>query len=225
MARAAPCFPLVGLTIGVAGAGLDFVLGAAAPCGVAAMLTLIFMWGLTGGLHLDGLADTADGFLSSRPRERILEIMKDSSTGPMGVAVMVAVMGLKITSLAAIPDELRWRAILLMPVAGRCAIVVMMGILSYVRPGAGLGAVFVSSRSSFDAFWAVFVLVAAGWLAGGWMGVAIWSASMTLAVGFVSWCHRKIGGYTGDTLGAVCELTETVPFLMAALWGHRGLGI
>ena len=84
-----PFFPVVGLGIGAAVALIDRGLGSLFPVGVTSVLAVILLIAASGGLHLDGLADTADGFFSSRPRERIFEIMRDNRTGPMEVAAIV----------------------------------------------------------------------------------------------------------------------------------------
>ena len=104
-----PFFPVVGLGIGAAVALSDWGLGRLFPVGVTSVLAVILLIAASGGLHIDGLADTADGFFSSRPRERILEIMRDSRTGPMGVAAIVCVVALKIALIASVAGP--WRVV------------------------------------------------------------------------------------------------------------------
>ncbi|HQJ31558.1 MAG TPA: adenosylcobinamide-GDP ribazoletransferase, partial [Syntrophales bacterium] len=91
IAGSLPFFPVVGLLIGMAAAAGDFVFSLLFPPGVAAVLTVLLLVLITGGLHLDGLADTADGIFSVRNRERMLEIMRDSRIGTMGVLAVVFV--------------------------------------------------------------------------------------------------------------------------------------
>ena len=105
---ALPFFPVVGLLIGAVIAGADWGLGRIFPIGVTSVFTVIFLIAVSGGLHIDGLADTADGFFSARPREGILAIMKDSRTGPMGVAAIVCVVALKIALIASVAGPWRW---------------------------------------------------------------------------------------------------------------------
>ncbi len=131
--KSVPFFPLVGLFIGLLAAGFDQLAGSHLPPFAASVLVVILLVGISGGLHMDGLADTADGFLSARPREKMLEIMRDSRTGVMGTIAVVFVILLKIAVLNPIPLDLRWKAILLMPLAGRIAMVLMMTFLPYVR--------------------------------------------------------------------------------------------
>lgn len=218
LARSLPYFPLVGMLLGVAAAALAFGLRFVLPAAPAAALLAIALAAFSGGLHIDGLADTADGFLSSRPKERILEIMRDSRTGAMGAAAVAAVLALKIAALAAVPSAWTVRAAFLTPLAGRCALLLAMTWLPYARSG-GLASVFGAARPWHGA-WAVAVLGASGWLAAGWRGVAAAALSIVAAALVSRWSWSKIGGYTGDTLGATCEVVEAIPALVLAsqLW-------
>jgi adenosylcobinamide-GDP ribazoletransferase len=217
-----PFFPLVGLLIGAAVAAADWGLGRLFPVWVTSVLAAILLIAASGGLHIDGLADTADGFFSARPRERILEIMKDSRTGPMGVVAIVSVIALKIALIASVTGSWRWWVLLLTPVAGRSAILIHLTLLPYARPEGGLAGVFHANRSRGHALWALLFLLAAGGLAGGWPGLIAGAAAVVLALLVAAWSLRKIGGLTGDTLGAACELTELAPALVAAALLHGG---
>ncbi|MHB0911853.1 MAG: adenosylcobinamide-GDP ribazoletransferase [Armatimonadota bacterium] len=206
-----PYFPVVGLAIGAVAAGADALVGRALAPLPTSVVTVLVLLGASGFLHLDGLADTADGFLSSRPRERILEIMRDSRVGPMGVMAIVAVLLLKVSLLASATGPSRLYAVLLAPVAGRCALVITMAALPYAREQ-GLCSAF--SASKWAALWAVAFLLGAGYLTGLlWAAVASIAATLLVA----GYSHLKIRGMTGDTLGATCELVEIVPLLVAAL--------
>ncbi len=222
LGRSAPFFPLVGLGIGALATGLDYLLAFILPLPVVSVLVVIFLFAASGGLHLDGLADTADGFFSSRPRERMLEIMRDSHTGPMGVAAIVLVLLLKVTLLASVPDAARWWVILLMPLAGRCGMLVSLTILPYARTEGGLASIFYAYRSRFHLVIALAFVVVAGWLAGGWLGLAAGLCAFGFCLLFAAYVYLKIGGFTGDTLGAACELTELIAPLCCVIAAHRG---
>ncbi|GAB1427271.1 hypothetical protein MASR2M17_06970 [Aminivibrio sp.] len=100
----------MGLTVGALAALGDGALAFLKfPVVLRSLLTITFLAALSGGLHLDGLADSADGFLSARQRERILEIMRDSRIGTMGVLALVFVLAVKVTALAELSDSLRWK--------------------------------------------------------------------------------------------------------------------
>lgn len=218
LARSVPAFPVVGLLLGVAAAGGAYGLAAlAAPPMVSAAALVLVLAAFSGGLHLDGLADTADGFLSSRPRERVLEIMRDSHTGAMGVIAITGVMLLKFAALASIEPARLWPAALLAPLAGRCAMVMHMAMLSYVREK-GLASVFCRRRPYASAVWAAAVLAAACWAVFGVPGLAVAGGCVAVAGGLAVWFYRKIGGATGDTFGAACECVELVPAVVLAVW-------
>jgi adenosylcobinamide-GDP ribazoletransferase len=216
-----PFFPVVGLGIGAAVAAIDWGAGLLFPAGVTSVLAVILLIAASGGLHIDGLADTADGFFSSRPRERILEIMRDSRTGPMGVAAIVCVVALKIALFASVAAPGRTWVLLMTPVAGRCALLIQMALLPYVRPD-GLARIFHRNRSPVHLLWALTFLIAAGGFAGGVPGLAAAGGSLLFALFFTAYVRRKIGGLTGDTLGAACEWTELAPALVASAWLSGG---
>lgn len=214
-------FPLVGLLLGAAAAGAACALSlAAAPMLTAALLVGLLL-AFSGALHMDGLSDTADGFLSSRPRERVLEIMKDSHVGAMGVIAIVLVLLVKFAALATVAGHdvpvLLWPAVLLMPLAGRCVMVLHMALLPGARAG-GLGAAFLKRRPWAAAAWSMAVLAAACAALFGAAGLAIAGAVLAVTLLQAGWSWRKIGGSTGDTFGAACEVAELVPVVMLALW-------
>ncbi|MBM3334269.1 adenosylcobinamide-GDP ribazoletransferase [Candidatus Sumerlaeota bacterium] len=211
-------FPLVGVLIGLFAAAVASVFGEILPQFPASVLTVIAFVAASGGLHLDGLSDTADAFFSARDRERMLRIMKDSHIGPMGVIAIVSVLLLKVAALASVPPEAMWRAAFLMPVAGRTALVVTMAVLPYARPEGGLGTPFYRKRPRGSALWAMVVLVVASWLMSQQWGLAAAGAAMVVVLVFAAYTYRKIGGATGDTLGAACEIAEVIPALAACVY-------
>lgn len=223
LGRSLPYFPVAGLILGALLAVLGWGLIQVLPQAPAAVLLVITAALLSGGLHIDGLADTTDGFFSSRPRERILEIMRDSRTGAMGAAAVACVLLLKWAALAALSPVWLIRAAFLLPVAGRCAMLLAMAWLPYARPEGGLAAVF-GKASLWHGLWAAAILGGAGWFAAGWRGIAAAAVVIAAARLFCRWSSAKIGGYTGDTLGATCEVAETLPALVfgSQLWREGG---
>jgi adenosylcobinamide-GDP ribazoletransferase len=171
-------------------------------------VAVLLAW--SGGLHLDGVADCADGFFSARSRERMLEIMRDSRIGSMGVVGLVLVLGLKGAALASLPRGDLWRVLLLMPLAGRVAILLMLALLPYARPQGGLATVFYRGRKWTAALVGLVVLGVGAWLSAGSVGLLSVCDTLVLLLPFCYYCHAKIGGATGDTLGAACELAETL---------------
>ncbi|MDR3630724.1 MAG: adenosylcobinamide-GDP ribazoletransferase [Desulfocapsaceae bacterium] len=201
-------FPVLGGLIGLAVAVSGLVFQMVFPGMVVAVLVMILLAMVSGGLHFDGLADTADGFFSSRPRERILEIMRDSRTGAMGVIVTAMVLLLKFAGLASLQPADFLKTVFLMPMAGRCAIVLSMAVLPYARTEGGLGNLFYSKYCRISALWSMLLLLGLTPWAGIGTMVYVGCIVVFTVLLFSFWCRRKIGGATGDTLGAVCELTE-----------------
>lgn len=217
LAGSLPFFPVVGLLLGAMAAGLAWGLAFVFPPLVVSALLVVALIAFSGGLHMDGLSDSLDGLMSARSRERILEIMRDSRIGAMGAIGIVCVMLVKFTALASLRDATLLRAAFLTPIAGRCAMVIQITILPYVRAN-GLGAVFSRARSRGAALWAGAVLIAAGWLLAGYAGLAIAALGLVMTLGLAAWFYRKIGGATGDTFGATCEIVELAPALVLAAW-------
>ena len=216
--RSVTWFPLIGLMAGAAVAWLDN--GALHLLGplTASVLAVIALLAVSGGLHADGLADTGDGFLSARPKERILEIMRDSRIGAMGVLAIVSVFALKCAALTSLPVGNRWSTLLLMGLAGRCSMVLQLSLLPYARQDGGLCSVFVRYRRRLDPWLAGIILAVGGWAISGGEGLCAVGGSVLALLVFTAWCRNKIGGFTGDTLGAGCEIIELVPALVGAAW-------
>lgn len=223
LSRSVPWFPIVGLAAGGALGGLCLGLEHILPVLPLSAALVALMAGVSGGLHLDGLSDTADGLLSSRPRERALEIMKDSHVGAMGVIAIVMAVLAKFALLASVPEGSRWWLVILAVFLGRCSFPLSMTLLRYARPEGGLATVFATTLDRplvrwTTLAWTVAVALGAGYLIGGWVGLVAGAAAIAVSVLLVGYTRYRLGGYTGDTLGAGCELVELVPLLVAVLW-------
>ncbi len=210
LAHATTFFPVVGILIGGAMAALAIGLWGLFPPAVASVVIVTAMLAISGGFHMDGLSDTADGFFSSQGKDRILEIMKDSRIGAMGVIAVSCVILLKVTAIASLPESQVPKVVFLMPVAGRCALVIGVNFLPSARVDGGLGKRFCENRSLLRTFWALAILFAVGWITAQWVGLIATAVALVVIIAFSAHCYRKIGGVTGDTLGATCELGETV---------------
>ena len=218
LAGSPPFFPVVGLVLGCTAGACSWILWQLLPPLVASVLLTGILFSFSGALHLDGLADSADGLFSSRGRDRILEIMRDSRVGAMGVIALVMILILKISCLSVLSQGQAIRAALLMPLAGRCGLVFMMAVLSYVRPDGGLGTLFYSRTFRAAALISLIFLGLAGYLAQDVRGLIAVVMAMAVVFTFALFCRVKIGGATGDTLGAACELAEVcVALVLAAL--------
>lgn len=225
-------FPLVGLVVG----GLSCAVGAVAGWlwgeGARPIAVVLSLAAITGGLHLDGLSDTFDAMLSWQPRERKLAIMKDSRIGAMGALALIAVLALKVAWVGA-PGEHWWRNVLLATVVSRWAMAHGLAHFPSARPG-GLGDSLRGAalrRSVWVAAAQGAALLVAASLVGlpvEMFGAALIRTGIALAITlaavhliFHSW-SRALGGLTGDTYGAGCELAEVV--MLAALSAAQRLG-
>lgn len=206
-------FPLIGIVIGAISALIATGLLKILPLLPAVALLTFVSEVPTRAFHLDGLADTADGFLSSRPRERILEIMRDSRIGTMGVLAIAAWCLVKFSALAVLPEKQMPWILFFMSLNGRCAMVYHLMFSRYARPE-GLGrlvferkpvsAVILSVLCSFGLMYVFFPAIC----------LTAPAAVLVFGVLWSLYTRKKIGGGTGDTLGAVEELSEVLTLLI-----------
>jgi len=213
-------FPLAGLLIGLLTALASALLHLLDMPLLAAALTLGWWIALTGGLHLDGWMDTADGVLSGRPREQMLDIMKDSRVGAMGVIAGVILLLVKFAALAALferaDSSVVWVLLALGPVWSRWWMTAAIAGWPNAREG-GMGAMFRASGPRHAAAAAVVAAVvsAAALRLTGLAAMQAWIAAAVLAfsaaivgAALAVWLNRKLGGLTGDTYGAMNEAAE-----------------
>jgi len=214
LGRAAGWFPVVGLGLGACVALASLAADRLVPPGVGAMLLIALWAGLTGGLHIDGLADTCDGLGGGWSRERALSIMRDARSGPFGVTAVVLVLGLKAAAVATLPEGLAWRALLVAPVLGRAGPLLLVCLSPPARTeGAGHALATGARWPTLVAGGLVAVLASVATL--GLWSVPALAVSALLAWGWAAYLHRRIGGFTGDTVGALVEVTEAVVLTLA----------
>jgi adenosylcobinamide-GDP ribazoletransferase len=226
LAQAVPFFPLVGLFLGCLAVPIAWLLFWLFPPLPAAVLLTFVLLAFSGGLHLDGLADTADGFFSTRTKERMLEIMRDSSVGPMGAMALFLLLLFKVACLASMPLPQIPAAVFLMPLAGRTALVLLMALLPYSRPQGGMGSLFPDSFNTMQAqvrALAAFVLFSGlSVFLIGLQGLYVIVVLVLVLALFAALCRHRIQGLTGDTLGAGCELAEAAVALVFVLQWNGG---
>ncbi len=215
-------FPVIGIFLSVILGCFSWGVMNIFPINVAAVWVIVFSLVLTRGLHLDGLADSSDGFLSVSDRKRTLEIMKDSYTGVMGVAAILSILLLKFTALCSLELFAFYSAIILMVITGRCMMVLPLSILPYARKEDGLGKLFSRNKSFVNALWAMFVAMTCGGILAGLIGMISVFNAIFITILFGIYCKQKINGITGDTLGATCEISETVVVLTFSACAYRG---
>jgi adenosylcobinamide-GDP ribazoletransferase len=211
---AVPWFPVVGATVGLAVGGAWWGAAQVWPRPVAAAIAVAVDLALTGLLHVDGLCDSADGLLPPMGRERRLDVMRSPGAGAFGVATVAAVLLLRWASLAAIaPAPLLVAGLW---AGSRTCMAAAMAAVPYARTS-GLASSFSSTRA---AGWALAVgaplsvVLVMAWRAG--PGATALGAAVAGAAAVVWLARRRIGGYTGDVLGAAGMVAETVGLLVAA---------
>jgi len=215
LARSMAFFPAVGLVLGLALVVIDWVLGGLIPRPVLDCLLLLGLIIITGALHLDGIADLIDGLAGGRDRADILRIMKDSRVGAIGAVGLVMILLLKYLSLFNLPLEIKSAALLLMPAAGRWMQVVMAVNCPYIRSEGGTGGAFVDNVGERELLIASGTLVLATLILCGAKGVVFCFLVAGCAWVLMAYFRRRLGGVTGDVLGAATEITEV--FALIAL--------
>jgi adenosylcobinamide-GDP ribazoletransferase len=210
-------FFLVGLLIGsfqwfIAWAGLRY------HCPVDLLAPMILIVGLitTGGLHLDGMADTADGFGAGTDRDSILRIMKDERIGVYGIAAIVITLYVKIIAISYVLKARQTGLLLLSPMLCRALLSVTCTLLPYAR-SEGTGKAFAEGNFFKHAFPSILTSVVILFLLFRVPGMYVFAIVCLVALLFCIYCYGKIKGFTGDTLGAQCEITEITMLLAGAM--------
>lgn len=206
--RAAVFFPLVGAGMGLLQFGVWTLAGAHLSGLLTATLVVTFSAWMTRGLHLDGLADFVDGLGGGRTRDDVLRIMKDSRIGAFGAIALVVGLVLKIAAIEALKSP---EALIVAPALSRFSAVALSFALPYVRPGVAAPAGHVGVFELAGA-----TLLSAGLVAFlGHMELAVAVVAVSVIVGLIA--KRRIGGVTGDVLGANIEMAETAALVIATL--------
>jgi adenosylcobinamide-GDP ribazoletransferase len=216
LGRSVAFYPLVGLALGLGAGGLTTVLAGVTSPFLAAALGAGLLAALTGGLHLDGLADLFDGLGGGRgDRARILAIMRDGRIGAHGATALVLVLVAKVAAMAELASRGNWVALVLFPCLGRWAATPLVAFLPYARPE-GIGRAFVGKTGAREVAIATgTAALVVGLTGGGLMIPALAAALVEGALGIAM--ARKLGGLTGDVYGAAIELGEVAVLTVATL--------
>ncbi|HET6150428.1 MAG TPA: adenosylcobinamide-GDP ribazoletransferase [Polyangia bacterium] len=209
LGRSVVWFPLVGAALGAILLGAARALDGQLSAGVLAVALVALLALLSGGLHLDGLADTFDAWGGGRgDRARMLEIMRDSRIGAHGAAALALLLAGKIFAVLALLSRGTLWPLLAAPAVARWAVVPLVVLFRYARPN-GLGSPFQQRRRAIDVLGATLLAAPLGF----WFGVAALragalalAAALLLAIAI----GRRLGGLTGDVYGAAIEMAELV---------------
>ena len=223
LSPSAPFFPVVGALLGLFLGGLAILGLLVFPTGVVVVVTFMVEFALTRGLHLDGLADTADGLAASAGPERALEIMRDGAVGPMGTCALLFFFLFKYAALTGMEPSLLVPSVIALPAAGRWCMV-LAGAATCPARKEGLGQSFIAELGWKEAA-ASSVLPAGLLMAVCFIWPTLFLPLLTGAVSavlvsllFILAVSRFLGGATGDLLGAACLVAEIGFLAGVAAW-------
>lgn len=205
-------YPLVGLIIG---ALLWLLAGVLPETGLGAAVLLCVWVLITGGLHLDGLADCADAWIGGiGDKSRTIAIMKDPSAGPSAVVILTLLLLLKWSAILALVEQQKLLPLLFIPVLGRTAILAMMLTTPYVSPG-GLAEKLLANLSKQTG---LFILLVTVWITVYVLGIVPFSTAAGVFVIVRYWTLQRLDGATGDVYGALVELVEMATLIAVVMY-------
>jgi adenosylcobinamide-GDP ribazoletransferase len=210
-----PFFPIVGLIIGLLVSVFDQIALIFWPVQTTSILDVVLLAVLTAALHIDGLGDTADGLMGHHSREKALEIMKDSRIGVMGLVAIVCTFAVKWGGILNLHEH-RMLLLMLVPAYSRSAMIFGIRFLEYGRPDGGTGYDFFDTPIKLSAFrWLLIPVAVSIFL--GWKGAGL-NIIFTLATAIIILYYKKrMGCITGDMLGAMTEVVESLLFLLVSI--------
>lgn len=210
-------FPVIGLLLGSILVGLDsfFAILNFGQLSINIILVVALVI-LTSGLHLDGLSDTFDALLSRKDKEEMLKIMKDSRIGVMGALSILCVLLLKISFLSGINTTLKHTALFLMCIIGRWSLIFSLYLFPYARNDGTAKKYFEGINGKIFISGTILALIFV-FLIGHFKGLLIFFTTAVCIYLVNKSISKKIGGITGDSLGAVNELSEALALLMICI--------
>jgi adenosylcobinamide-GDP ribazoletransferase len=211
--KSAGYFPLVGALIGGILVGFNYLFDLGLPPTVTRVLLLVILVILTGGLHLDGLADTCDGLGGYKSAARRRRIMRDSRIGGYGVIGIVLLLLVKYVALIQVPDELMVSTLILMPVASRWVMVYSVLTHPYAR-SSGLGTDLKKGTGWLQFLSATIIALAVAALSMRLVGLVILLVIWAVAFILSAWFNKVFAGLTGDNYGAINEISEAAGLLL-----------
>ncbi len=214
MAKSMAFFSFVGILIGSMAASLQVVLASYFSLQAASLFSIVFLVIITGNLHGDGLMDTADGRLSGRPKEKALEIMRDSRVGAHGVMAGIIDILSKYVVLTQLPAGTQWTALILSVSIGRWAQVYGAAKYPYARMEGGTASFtsYVGYREIVFNSLTIIILTTAIMKLRGFILLGLVLLGIYLMGKYI---FRKLGGITGDTLGAMSEAAEVLTLIIS----------
>jgi adenosylcobinamide-GDP ribazoletransferase len=208
LAQSIPFFPLVGLMIGGLLVAVKYLASRFFSPDITSLLVVGFWAALTGFLHLDGFCDTVDGICGGRNKEEVMRIMEEPNIGAKGAVALVFLILLKTFSVGGASTF----GLLIAPMIGRWAIVAASATSSYPK-SCGLGKIFIERCKKKEVLLATLIMIVIGIVLFGLKFSCLLGVALTIILPFVLYIKKKIGGMTGDTLGALSEVVEVATLL------------
>lgn len=216
LASARAYFPLVGLALGGALAGLDLGFRQVFPRQLDAALVLAFAVMATRAIHVEGFVDSCDALFGGYSRERRLEIMRDPHVGAFGVIGAVGLLLVQWAAIAGLPGKVRLETLVLYPCISRWGILMVMDSFPYAR-AEGMGSAFQRGKTLGQVALGFSTALAASLGLAGAAGVIMLAVASAAAWGAGRWASGLLGGLTGDSYGAINEVAAVVALLLAVL--------
>ena len=215
-------FPLVGMLIGILLVLLRrlFYYFTVSPLLGDTLVLIVWIW-LSGGLHLDGFADSVDGFLGGHDKEEILKIMKDSSTGAKGVVALISLLLLKFVLLAEMPLLLKDAALFFTPAIGRWSMVIAAFLGKPARLKNSMGKLFMDYVGWREVIFASLTMFVIGIPLFRLYLLPLVMVGIGIVLLILKYCQKRIGGISGDILGAINEIVEVSILLTLCIFGIK----
>jgi len=215
-------FPLVGMLIGILLVLLRRIFYYLAVSSLVSdtLVLIVWIW-LSGGLHLDGFADSVDGFLGGHDQEEILKIMKDSSTGAKGVVALVSLLLLKFVLLVEMPLFLKDAVLFFTPTIGRWSMVIAAFLGKPARLKNSMGKLFMDYVGWREVIFASLTMAVIGILLFKLYFLPLVIIGIGIVLLILKYCQQKIEGISGDILGAINEIVEVSILLTVCILGIK----
>lgn len=210
-------FPLVGLLVGGALALFYNISNLVFSDPVTCAFILIVNAVITGGLHIDGFIDTFDGIAGGGDKNKVLEIMREGRPQAIGIAAAILLFLAKYSLLVSLPKGAVEVSLIAMTTLGRWSLVASSALFPYAREGEGLGGKFIGRLSRKEGFTATLFALLIVVFIFKFKALILIPIVAVLLVGFNFYFYKKIGGITGDTLGALNEIAETLTLALAVV--------
>ena len=221
LGRSTAYYPLVGLFLGMLLWGAFWLLAQAFPRPLCDGLVILLLVLLTGAFHLDGLADSLDGLAAGKTPAERLQIMRDHRVGAFGAVGLILILGIKFLALNSLPGEVLGKALLVSPALSRWSMVQLIYRSPCARPEGGLGKIFKENVRKREMAAATALSLAAAISLFRFWGAVLWLMIGVSALGVQALFTRRIGGITGDVLGAANEIHEVLALLILSGIYHR----